>query len=326
MIKINKTPNVVVIGGGTGVPVVLNGLKKYNVNLTAIVAVTDTGGHSGFLREELGILPPGDIRNCLIALSDADPTLKEVLSYRFSNDPLAGTNIGNLFLSALTQIHGSFQTALEEASRILKVKGKVFPSTWENVHICARLSDGTIVETEKEVDKENKPPIEEVFLKPSNVKASKEAIDAIKRANIIVIGPASLYTSILPNLLLKDLAKSIKKSKAKKIFVSNIMTQPGQTDNYTVSRHIEILEKYVGGKFLSHGILNSKIPNKEILEYYKKNKAFLTEDDSNKLKKIFVIKADLVEEKIESKWSELASIRHNPDKLGTLLIKLIQGE
>lgn len=319
----HKTPNVVVIGGGTGAPVVLNSLKKYNVNLSAIVAVTDNGGHSGSLRNELNMLPPGDLRNCLLALSEADSGLKELLSYRFVDGSLAGTNMGNLFIAALVKTHGSFKSGFEEACRILKVKGNVIPATWDDTHICAVLSDESIVETEKEVDKEDKLPIKKVFLKPDNVKPAQEALDAIKDADLLVMGPTSLYTSIMPVILIDGFVDAIRQSNAKKIFILNIVTQPGQTDGYTVSKHVQVLEKYLGKGILSHVIVNTGTPKEDVVKYYEEHNAFLSKDDSEKLKNINVIKADVIEDSIENKWSELGLIRHNPEKLGKVLIELI---
>lgn len=320
-----KVPNVVVIGGGTGTPVVLNSLKKYNVNLTAIVAVTDNGSHSGELRRQLNILPPGDIRNCLVALSEADQSLKDLFSYRFKEGFLKGTSIGNLFIAGLTQIHGSFKAGLEETSRILKVKGNVIPATWDDSHICAELSDGTIVETETEVDKEGKSPIKRVFLKPNNVKPSKEALDAIKNADMLILGPTSIYTSILPVILINGFVDAIRDSDAKKVFVCNIVTQPGQTDGYTVSKHVQALENHLGKGVLSHVIINTGVPGKNVIKYYEENSAFLSKDDSEKLKEIGLIKVNVIEDKIQNKPSELALIRHDPEKLGDVLIDLIEG-
>lgn len=317
--------NIVVIGGGAGVPIVLQGLKDYDVNLTAIVSVTDSGRSSGILRKELGVLPPGDIRNCLLALSKADDSLKSLFRYRFSESSLAGMNLGNLFIAALAKMEGSFDKAVKKISRLLKVKGKVLPASLDDVHLCAELLDGTIVEEEINVRKPNKPPIKKIFLIPKNAKPSKEVLDEIEKAELIVIGPGSLYTSVITNLLIKDLTKAIKSSKAKKVFVCNIMTQPGQTDNYTVSQHVRAIEEYLGKNILDYIIINTGTPSKKILEGYRKKNAFLVKIDKENLNdiKAKIIQADVVDKKLAQKlWQKTDLLKHDSKKIAKALMKI----
>ncbi|MAG22135.1 MAG: hypothetical protein CL943_02415 [Candidatus Diapherotrites archaeon] len=319
----NHKPKVVAIGGGTGLPMVLNSLKDYTKNLTAIVTVTDSGRSSGMLRKDLHILPPGDIRNCLIALSDSEELLLDLFRYRFDNGGLEGHSFGNLFIAALTKTTGSFEKALKEVSRILAIKGQVLPSTLQDTHICAELEDGTIVEEEFNVRAPDKSPIKRVFLK-HKVKPLEDALKAIEEADLIVLGPGSLFTSIIPNLLVEDLSKAIGKSKAKTVYVANIMTQPGQTDSYSLSMHVFQIEKYLG-KCLDEVLFNNKKPTKELIERYKKDDAFIVENDPEKIcKDIKLVPVDLLEkESNQVLWQKQYLLRHDPEKLGKALLDLV---
>ena len=245
-----KGPKIVVIGGGTGLSTMLRGLKYYTSNITAIVTVGDDGGGSGDLREDLGILPPGDIRNCILALADTEPLMEDLLQYRFTDGRLKGQSFGNLFLAAMDGVSDNFVDAVKYMSSVLAVTGKVLPVTLDDMKLVAELENGSIIEGESDIPKEalnQKSRIKRLSIKPSNAKPLEEALQAIRDADAIVMGPGSLYTSVLPNLLVKGIASEIRKSDAFKIYISNVMTQPGETDDFNVSDHIKVLRKY-GGK------------------------------------------------------------------------------
>src|SRR3989344_3499419 len=243
----NKIPRVVTISGGTGSYVALMGLKKYPLKLTAIVTMSDSGGSSGKLRDELGVLPPGDVRQCLVALAESPRLLREMFNYRFEEGGLKGHSFGNIFLSTLAKTTGSMKKAIDEVGKILRIHGRVVPVTFDKSDLCVELEDGTIIEGETHIDvvakKEKRAKIKRAFLKPVIV-ANPDAINAILTADIILIGPGDLYTSIIPNLLVKEVAAAIKKSKARKIFALNLMTKYGQTTGYKASDHVSNLEKY----------------------------------------------------------------------------------
>ena len=330
-INTKRQLKVVAIGGGTGLPTLLEGLKKYTKDLTAIVAVTDAGRSSGMLRNDFDIAPPGDIRNCLVALSDSEKLFADLLQYRFMNGKLEGHTLGNLFITALTQVTGSFDEAIEKASKILNIKGNVFPSSSENIHINAELENGDILERESgivnNVDKKihKRSKIKRVFLDKENAKASEGAIKAIKEADIVIIGPGSLYTSVVTNLLVKDISKAIKNSSAIKVYVCNIMTQPTQTYGFNASDHVKVIENYLGKNVLDYIIFNNKKPKKKLLEIYKKEHSeFIDVDVSLKKIKAKQIKADLIEDidKIEVLWSKKNLLRHDSSKIAEIIFNL----
>ena len=267
---------IVVIGGGTGVFTVLTGLKDYPFHLTAIVTTADDGGSSGVLREEFGILPPGDIRRVLVALSSDSPVLANLFNYRFENGTgLKGHSFGNLFLTALERITGDFNQAVKEASKILGIKGKVIPVTLNYTRLFARLENDFIVVGESNIDvpkHDGSLFIEEVFLNPEP-KANKEAIKAIKDADIIIAGPGDLYTSIIPNFLVKGIKEAIKKSRAKKVYVCNIMTKYGETNKFTAEDFFATLEKYLGKGVIDYFLVNIEKPKNCYLGKYDKEKA-----------------------------------------------------
>lgn len=276
---------VVVIGGGTGLPVLIRGLKKFPFDITAIVTVADDGGSSGRLRKDMDIPPPGDIRNVLAALSDVEPFIKEMFQHRFkSENELSGHTLGNLILAAMTSITGNFVHAIQEMSKVLNVRGKVLPAANQSVVLNALFEDGTIVSGESVIPKEQKK-IKKVFLQPSDVKPLPESITAIRKADLIVFGPGSLYTSILPNLLVQKIGKEICKSSAKKVFVCNLMTQEGETYNYKVSDHIEALYSHVGCEFLDAILVNDTVIPDEIQAIYKMQNSRPVEIDKEELAK-----------------------------------------
>ncbi len=242
-----KGPKIVAIGGGTGLGTMLRGLKAYSSNITAVVTVADDGCGSGILRQELGMLPPGDIRNCVLALADTEPLLEQLLQYRFQDGTLKGQSFGNLFLAAMDGISSSFEEAVRRMSDVLAVTGRVLPVTLDNVALCAELEDGSVICGESKIGAHNsfhKGKIKRVYLEPSGAKPLQEVLDAIGEADIVVLGPGSLYTSIIPNLLVKGICPAIRKSKALKLYVSNVMTQPSETEGYSVYGHIAALEEH----------------------------------------------------------------------------------
>ncbi|MGR3178988.1 MAG: uridine diphosphate-N-acetylglucosamine-binding protein YvcK, partial [Candidatus Anammoxibacter sp.] len=331
LINIGKTPDmlkVVAIGGGTGLPIALEGIKTYSNSVTGIVAVTDSGRSSGVLREQYGILPPGDARNCLIALSESEEQeqdLYNLFQYRFDKGSLKGMSLGNLLMTALTDITGSFDKAIKKASKILSINGKVLPATLTNTHICAELEDGTYVEEEYNVRSPQKSAIKNVTLKKKDVEALPEAIDDIRDAEIIIIGPGSLYTSVITNLLIEGIRNAIKESNAIKIYVCNIVSQPGQSDNYNVSDHIKSVQKYLGEGVLDFVIVNNNTPDNEILKRYKeKGSGLVTLDSGIKDLKPMIKETDLVEDIQAHRilWEKADMLRHDPDKLADSVCRI----
>lgn len=321
----SQGPKVVAIGGGTGLSTLLRGLKKRTGNITAIVTVADDGGGSGVLREEMGILPPGDIRNCLMALAHAEPTMEKLFNYRFKEGRLKGQSFGNLFIAAMDDIYGDFNLGVKEMSNVLAVRGNVLPMTKENVKLCAELENGEIVEGESlipEIAYNKHSKISRVYTIPEKLEPLTDSIKAIKEADCIVLGPGSLYTSIIPNLLVTELVDAIKESKAKKIYISNIMTQPGETTDYTLTDHIEALEKHACGNIIDFVIANNpdaKSYSRRILKNYIKEDSELIEISEEEIKKleskgITVYTDSLVE--IRNK-----NFRHG-DKVSDLIMKI----
>ena len=319
--KESTDPNVVVIGGGTGQSVFLRGLKKRTRNITAIVTVADDGGGSGVLREDLGMLPPGDIRNCLLALANIEPTMKEVMQYRFTEGALKGQSFGNLFLAAMDGISDSFESAVQKMSSVLAVTGKVLPVTLDDMKLIAELENGNIVEGESIIPDEvvkQKSKIKELRINPKKALPLLDALMAINEADAIVMGPGSLYTSIIPNLLVEDIVECINKSDAIKIYISNVMTQPGETDNFAVSDHIKTLMKYSGKNSIEYVIANNgTIPN-EIKERYLKEGSELVELDYENIKGLGVeiVETDLV--KITKGY-----VKHDSEHLAQVLMTTI---
>lgn len=316
-----KGPKIVVIGGGTGLSTMLRGLKYYTSNITAIVTVGDDGGGSGDLREDLGMLPPGDIRNCILALADTEPLMEDLLQYRFKDGRLKNQSFGNLFLAAMAGISDNFEEAVQKMSSVLAVTGKVIPVTLDNMKLIAKLQNGNIVEGESQIPEEaikQNSRIEELKIIPENAKALSEAMQAIQEADAIVMGPGSLYTSITSNLLVKDISKAVKKSNAIKIYISNIMTQPGETTGFKVSDHLKVLRKYGGKDIVDYVIVNTGEITDELKEKYKQEGAELVkldEEDINSLG-IKIVGENLV--KISNGF-----IKHDSDKLAEVLADTI---
>lgn len=264
-------PKIVVIGGGTGLSILLRGLKRFTHNITAIVTVSDDGGGSGILREDLGMLPPGDIRACLLALANTEPTMEKLLRYRFENGILKGQNFGNLLLAAMNEIYGSFEMAVKETSNVLAVTGKVIPMTLEKAVLFAELEDGMIVEGESKIPDvviETGIKIKRMFIEPKISNPLKEAVEAIRDADLIVLGPGSLYTSIIPNLLVNSIVDDIYKSAAPKVYISNVMTQPGETTDFTLTDHVRAILNHSRDDLLNYVIGNTeKLPVETLNKY-----------------------------------------------------------
>ncbi|URN85212.1 gluconeogenesis factor YvcK family protein [Acetobacterium wieringae] len=278
-----RNPKVVAIGGGTGLSVILRGLKKYTDNLTAIVTVGDDGGGSGKLREELGILPPGDIRSCILALADDENVMQELFNYRFPGGPMAGQSFGNLFLAAMNGISHDFYDAVRRTSDVLQIKGAVLPVTLSQMVLMATLKNGQIIEGESAIPGaalEQNSPITQIFLKQEDTAPLPETIEAIRNADMIVIGPGSLYTSVIPNLLIRDVARAIFDSRARRFYICNIMTQPGETDGYTQEDHIRAIEAHLDqaeGRLFDYVVANTGNLPKSIEEKYQKCAANVVE-------------------------------------------------
>ncbi|MDO8524917.1 MAG: YvcK family protein [Candidatus Omnitrophota bacterium] len=280
---LEKGPKIIVIGGGTGLSTLLRGLMEYTSNITAIVTVADDGGSSGRLRKEFDVLPPGDIRNCLVALADAEPLVGKFFQYRFDEGtPLAGHNFGNLFITALTQVTGDFDAAIKESSKVLAIRGRVLPSTLDKVVLAAEYSDGSEIVGESMIPKSGLP-IKRIHLRPVNCKPTDEAVDAIRRADVIVLGPGSLYTSIMPNLMVGKIYQEIISSKAVKIYVCNVMTQKGETEEYKASDHLRAIIEHTAPGIVDYCVINTAKIKGEMLEKYKTEEAYPVIPDSENL-------------------------------------------
>ena len=319
-----KGPKIVVLGGGTGLSTMLRGLKYYTSNVTAIVTVGDDGGGSGALREDLGILPPGDIRNCILALADTEPLMEELLQYRFKDGRLKGQNFGNLFLAAMEGISDNFEDAVQKMGSVLAVTGKVLPVTLEDMVLKARLKNGNIIIGESLIPEEalkQKSPIDKLFIEPKEAKALKEAVEAIKEADAIILGPGSLYTSVIPNLLIKDISNALQKTNAIKIYISNIMTQPGETDKFTVSDHISAIYKHGGYGIVDYVVANIGDIDDELKQKYHLDGSNLVTIDKEMLNKLNV---EVVEGNLVKVKNNL--IRHDADNLAAILIETIMDK
>lgn len=284
--KLNRGPRIVAVGGGTGLSMLLSGIKNITNNITAVVTVGDDGGSSGKLRESLGILPPGDIRHCITALADDEDLVNKLFKYRFDDGQcLEGHSFGNLFITALCEITGDMVSAVRASSRVLSIRGRVLPATLDDMKLAAEMEDGRIVHGESTIP-EAHGKIKRLFTEPKNCKALPEVIDAIRNAELIILGPGSLYTSVIPNLLIKEIASEIAKSKAKKIYVCNIMTQPGETDDYKVSDHLKALIKHAGSdKIIDAVLVNNFLPDK-LADKYQKSGSYPVTLDAPEIKKM----------------------------------------
>lgn len=314
--QLDRGYRTVAIGGGTGLSTLLRGLKEYTSNLTAIVTVTDDGGSSGRLRTELGVPPPGDVRNCLVALADSESMMADLFQYRFNEgDGLSGHSFGNLFIAAMCGIAGDFDRAIKESSRVLAIKGRVLPSTLSNVCLEATLADGTTVTGETSISLSTLP-IRRLRLVPGNCQALPEALEAIGSADVIVLGPGSLYTSIMPNLLVPGIAEAIERSKAIKVFVCNIMTQPGETSGMSASDHVRSMLDSTDRRLFDRALINIEQPNR-LLPLYERDGAFQVVPDLDN------VVAYGVKPLTGNFISESHSVRHDTKKLAQAIMNLV---
>lgn len=318
--KLNRGPKIVAIGGGTGLSTMLKGIKKITNNITAIVTVGDDGGSSGKLREELGVLPPGDIRSCIAALADDEDLVTKLFQYRFKDCAgLSGHSFGNLFLTAMCSITGNMVKAVQESSKVLSIRGRVLPSTLDDMRLVAEMEDGSIIKGESNIPESGKK-IKRLFTEPVNCKPLEDAIIAIHDADLIILGPGSLYTSVIPNLLINDISKAVSQAKAKKIYVCNIMTQPGETDGFTVSDHIKTLIKHAKyEKIIDAVLVNTELPQ-DLIAPYKDAGSEPVVVDTNEISKmnIEIVQKNLIEDKrFEDGHSSF--VRHSPSRLARII-------
>lgn len=313
---LRRGPKIVVIGGGTGLSALLRGLKEYTCNLTAIVTVADDGGSSGKLRHEMGIQPPGDVRNCLVALADTEEIMDTLFSYRFESGALEGHSLGNLLLAGLTDTFGDFQKGIEQVSKVFAIRGHVFPSTLEQVVLIADLEDGTRVRGETAV-RDTLGKIRRVYLEPYDCTPLPDAMQALAEADLIVLGPGSLYTSVLPNLLVEGLQDKIRAVKAPCVYVCNVMTEKGETDNYRVSDHLKAILDHCGAGFVDAVLANKGVITEPILKRYVEEEAVPVVTDPKEVEKMGAkyFEANLVQEG--------NVVRHDSGRLAKELIRLL---
>ena len=315
---LEKGPRIVTVGGGTGLSVLLHGLKEYTSNIAAVVTVADDGGSSGRIRQQFDILPPGDIRNCLVALADAPTLMQELFQFRFdSSSELSGHSFGNLFITVMTKLTGDFEKAVKESSKVLAIRGQVIPSTLNKISLVAKYKDGSTQEGETSIPNK-KRQITNIYLNPPDIQGTPDAIKAISEAQAIILGPGSLYTSVIPNLLIKEIREAILASSALKIYISNVMTQPGETDGYTAYEHIKAIIEHSSPRIIDYCVVNSRLISQELLEKYQQDNSFPVLIDIDKIRHAGyrVIEGDLV--------NSLDYVRHDPGKLAKIVIDLIQ--
>ncbi len=314
--RLQKGPRIVAVGGGTGLSTLLRGIKRHSGNVTALVTVADDGGSSGRLREEYQVLPPGDFRQCLTALADVEPLMTELFQYRFQEGSLSGHSFGNLFIMAMSDITGDFEHALRESGRVLAVRGQIVPSTLETVTLCA-ISGEQVLVGESKVPT-GREPIQRVFLVPEHPRLNPEAQLAIMNAEMVVVGPGSLYTSLLPNLLVEGMIETLRASPAIKVYVCNVATQPGETTGYAVHDHVETLERYVGGGLFDYVLANSNLTmqlSPTAQEAGVHRVAFDRRRAAGNGHQVRYVLADLVSAKITT--------HHDSDKLALALMKRV---
>lgn len=308
---------IVTLGGGTGLSSLLRGLKPMSSNLTAVVTVCDDGGSSGRLSKDLGLLPPGDIRNCLVALADDESLLSGLFNHRFKNgNDLGGHSFGNLFLAALTEVVGDFEKAIQVSSQILASRGKVLPATLSKVTLCARMWGGEVVRGESSIPTSG-GVIEEVYLDPAGARPAPEVLASLATADAVVLGPGSLFTSVIPNLLVEGMEEALRALKVPRIYVCNVMTQPGETDGFGAADHLAALERHVGSGVVDTIVINIETPGEELLQRYAAEGAHPVQPQIERLEKmgVKVVGANLI------RSDNL--VRHDSDRLATTLIDLL---
>ena len=314
--RLHRGPKIVAIGGGTGLSTLLRGLKQYSSNITAIVTVADDGGSSGRLRREMGILPPGDIRNCIAALADEEKLLTELFQYRFhAGDGLSGHSFGNLFISAMTEITGDLEQAIDASAKVLAIRGKVLPATLTDVSLWAKLADGRIIEGESKIT-EAMGQIRQIGCHPADPVALPAALAAIKEADYIIIGPGSLYTSIIPNLLVPAIRQALAQVTVPRVYVCNIMTQPGETDNYSVADHLRAIEEVCEERIVDAVLAQKTAPSPQSLQLYAQEHShpvFLDREEVGKMGYRIVLANVMAEDEVTAK------VRHDPQRLARVL-------
>lgn len=312
--------SIVVIGGGTGLSTMLRGLKEYTSNITAVVTVSDDGGSSGRLQKELGVLPPGDIRNCLVALADAEPLMREVFQHRFNGEVsgLSGHSLGNLFLAAMTQLReGDFERAVRDAAKVLAIRGNVLPSTTQPVVLHAEMADGTRITGESSIARSH-GPVARVALSPEDPCPVADALEAIRHADLIVLGPGSVFTSVIPNLLIPGMSEAIARSRALRVYICNVMTQPGETDGFKASDHVEAIIRHAGKRVFDYVLVNGRVPRRDLMAKYEVHGQMRVEPDVESIRQqgFECIVGDFI--------SETDLVRHDPVKLARAIARLVE--
>ena len=316
---LERGARIAVIGGGSGLAVLLHGLKEFTSNITAIVTVADDGGSSGRLRSQFNIPPPGDIRNCLVALADAEPMMSDLFQFRFQESgELEGHNFGNLFILAMLKVNGGdFEKAIKESSKILAIRGRVVPSTLKRVTLVAQHENGTQTIGESNISKV-KSHIQHLYLKPDGCAATEDAIEAIQSADAIVIGPGSLYTSILPNLLIEEITNALVRATQPKIYICNVMTQPHETDHMSMFDHVNAIIEHTRPEVISHVIVNNGQLPEKILAKYAESEAYPVKEDAAKIR---ALGYEVIEDNMVS---FLDTVRHNPRRVSKLILDILQ--
>lgn len=316
---LERGPRIVAIGGGSGLSVLLHGLKEFTSNITAVVTVADDGGSSGRLRSQFNIPPPGDIRNCLVALADAEPMMSDLFQFRFQESgEFEGHNFGNLFILAMLKVTGDFEKAIKESSKILAIRGRVVPSTLKRVSLVAEHKDGTQTEGESNISKVTSA-IERLYLKPEGCSATEDALEAIANAEAIVVGPGSLYTSVLPNLLIEDLAAAMAGAHAPKIYICNVMTQCHETDHFTAFDHVNTIVEHTRPDILSHVVVNTGQIPQSLIKKYADEEACPVNTDVARIRGLgyHVVESNIV--------SCADMVRHNPRRLTKIIVDILHS-
>ena len=319
--RLKKGPKVVVIGGGSGLPNILKGLKEFTSNITAVVNVSEDDATISAANQGMDYLTTGDIRKCIAALSTSESDLAKLLTYKTNEDELS---VGNSVLSALININGSFAKGVEKISEVFKMQGNIYPVTTDNIVLCAGLENGeVVVGKDNIIDRvsEIRSPIKQIFLKEGSVKALSEVVDAIRTANVIVLGPGALYTSVASNLLIEDVSKAIIKSRAKKVYIANIMNQPGQTEGYTLARYINEIERYIGKHVLDYAIANNGEITQEMIKDFNQEDSTQIKIDLENIQNraISVVQADLV-------LTAPGMLIHNSDKIAEIIMSITKSK
>jgi uncharacterized cofD-like protein len=311
-----STLRIVSIGGGTGLSALLHGLKRYEVDITAVVTVSDDGGSSGRLRREFDVLPPGDIRNCMVALSEDEALLSRLFQYRFhTGRGLKGHSFGNLFVTALTEVIGNFSEAVKASSEVLKIGGRIYPSTERNVTLEAVLEGGAIVRGETKISR-SRQRIETIRLQPRRCRPHPDTLKAIAEADLITLGPGSLFTSVIPNLLVEGISQAIRRARAVKAYYVNLMWQPGETSQFTASDHIQAIEKHAGGRLLDYAIVNTQPIRASLKKRYAYQLALPVENDLERI-------AEMGIEVVGGNFLQQSEkVRHNPEEIAAVALRL----